>query len=47
MVIASGLAGPVLAGLVFASFWNYACADNKIFALVQLHRAITRARTTP
>ena len=28
-------------------FWNCACADNEIFALVQLHRAITHARTTP
>ena len=28
-------------------FWNCACADNEVFALVQLHRAITHARTTP
>ena len=28
-------------------FWNCACADNENFALAQLHRAITRARTTP
>ena len=29
------------------SFWNWACADNEIFALAQLHRAINHACTMP
>ena len=31
----------------YRHFWNCACADNEIFALAQLHQAITSARTTP
>ena len=48
MAVASGQAGLVLAGPVFMGhFWNCACTDNEILALAQLHRAVTRARTTP
>ena len=31
----------------YVNFWKCACADNEIFALAQLQRAITRACTTP
>ena len=48
MAVASGQAGPVLAGPVFMGhFWNCACAGNEILALEQLHRAVTRACTMP
>ena len=44
--VASGLAVLVLASF-YGHFWNCACADNKIFAIAQLHRAITHACTKP